>query len=173
MKSLGIDWRGRAHHLIGGAVISVPLFFGAAVLSGKPEWQSLPPDTGLVRLSFTHSGARNCRERTADELASLPKNMRAAKVCERHRAPVRIEMDVDGRTELATDLKPSGLFGSGPSRIYHRMVLPGGTHHVELKLNDDPAVKGFTHKASFDIRLAPEQSVAIDFDPLRGGFFLH
>lgn len=173
MMALGIDWRGRARHLVGGVLVSLPLFFGAALLSGKPEWQSLPQDHGLVRLSFTHSGARNCRERTSAELAALPKNMRAARICDRHRAPVRIEMDVDGQTVLAKELRPSGIAGSGPSRIYHRLVLPKGLHHVELRLNDDPAVGGFPYKAAFDIRLAPEQSVAIDFDPLKGGFFLH
>jgi len=173
MSLLQIDWRGRAPQLIGGTVVSLALFLGVAQLSARPEWQTLPPETGLVRLSFTHSGARNCRDRTEEELAALPRNMRAAQLCERRRAPLRIEMDVDGARSLTAALPPSGLAGSGPSRVYDRVVLPAGEHRIELRMNDDPAVDGFPYSATFDITLRAAQSVAIDFDPARGGFFLH
>ena len=173
MMQLRIDWRRRWPHLLGGLALLLPLFFGAALLSGQPDWQSLPAESGLVRLSFTHSGARNCRDRTEAELAALPQNMRAAQLCERGRTPVWIEMDVDGQTVLAKDLRPSGLAGSGPSRIYHRLVLPAGAHSIDLRMRDNPATKGFTSEAHFALSLADAQSIAIDFDPLKGGFFLH
>lgn len=173
MTFYGIDWRGRAPQLLAGTVLSLALFLGVAALSARPEWQSLPPDTGLVRLSFTHSGARDCRDRTEEELAALPRNMRAQQVCARRRAPLRIEMDVDGDRKLTAELPPSGLAGSGPSRVYDRVVLPVGEHHIELRMNDDPAVEGFPHVGAFDITLRAAQSVAVDFDPAKGGFFLH
>lgn len=173
MSFLNIDWRGRAPQLMAGTALSLALFLGVARLSAWPEWQSLPPDSGLVRLSFTHSGARNCRDRTEEELAALPRNMRSAQLCERRRAPVRIEMDVDGHRALTAELRPSGLAGSGPSRVYDRVVLPAGEHRVELRMSDDPSVAGFPYAAAFDITLEAAQSVAIDFDPARGGFFLH
>ncbi|HMN38398.1 MAG TPA: hypothetical protein PKD49_11915 [Hyphomicrobium sp.] len=169
----GIDLRRRARHLVGGGVLSLSLVLAVATLSARPEWQSLPPDTGVVRLSFTHSGARNCRDRTKSELAALPPNMRAAQICDRRRAPVHVEMDVDGRPALAAKLPPSGLAGSGPSRIYDRVELPAGKHRVDLRLNDNPAVPGFAYTAGFDFTLTPGQSVAIDFDAAKGGFFLH
>lgn len=169
----GIDWRGRARHLLAGGVLSLVLVLATAALSAWPAWQSLAPGAAVLRLSFTHSGARTCRDRTAEELARLPANMRDDKICERRRAPVRIEMDIDGRPVLGADLRPSGLAGSGPSRIYHRLELPAGRYQVGIRMRDDPSVPGFTQEATFDIELAPAQSLAIDFDASAGGFFLH
>lgn len=165
--------RGRVRHLAAGGMVTLAVVLGAAALSAWPAWQSLPEDAALLRLSFTHSGARNCRDRTEDELRRLPPNMRNAQICERRRAPVRIEMDIDGRPVLAADLTPSGLAGSGPSRAYERIELPAGRYAVAIRMRDDPAASGFTHEAAFDILLEPAQSAAIDFDSVRGAFFLH
>lgn len=166
-------WHGRLPHILLGGGLTLALVLGLASLSARPAWQSLAPDTALLRLSLTHSGARNCRDRTADELARLPPNMRSAQVCDRRRAPVRVEMDVDGRNILAADLRPSGLAGSGPSRIYHRIELPAGRYRLDLRLSDDPAAEGFDHVAAFDVDLHPAESLAVDFDAAAGGFFLH
>jgi hypothetical protein len=166
-------WSARAHHLAAGGALSLIIVLGTATLSAWPTWQSLAPDSAVVRLSFTHSGARSCRDRTAEEIAGLPRNMRNAQLCERRRAPVRIEIDIDGKSAFVADLPPSGLAGSGPSRVYRRIKLPAGNYRLTFRMRDDPAVKGFTHEANFDIVLKPAQSIAVDFDPNRGGFFLH
>lgn len=168
-----IPWRDRASNLLFGGAISLALMLGVALLSARPVWQSLPDGTGLLRLSLTHSGARNCRDRTAEELAKLPPNMRERQLCDRRRAPIRVEMDVDGRPAIAVDAPPSGLAGSGPSRVYERIELPAGTYRIDLRLADDPAVQDFVHRASYDIVLEPAESIAIDFDAASGGFFLH
>ena len=68
--------------------------FGAALgyFSSYPVFQALPPDRALVRLSFSH-GAQPiapCHERTPEELAKLPPNMRVSKVCPRERSPVKV-----------------------------------------------------------------------------------
>lgn len=168
-----IDWRGRARHLAAGGAITLALVLATAAVSAWPVWQSLPPDRAVVRLSFTHSGVRNCRDRTAEELAKLPANMRNSQACDRRRAPVRIEMDIDGAPAIAADLPPSGLAGSGPSRIYRRVELPAGSYHLMLRMRDDPAVQGFTHEATFDIELSPVESLAVDFDATSGRFVLH
>lgn len=173
MMRLSIDWRGRWRQLLLGLAVTLPLAFGVAVLSGAPDWQSTPANSGVLRLSFTHSGARDCRDRTEAELAALAKNMRARQICARRRAPVLVEMDVDGASILARELRPSGLAGSGPSRIYDSLPLPAGHHRVDIRMQDDPAAPGFTNSARFDLFLAAGQSIAIDFDPLQGGFFLH
>lgn len=166
-------YRGRAKHLMAGTAISLAVVLGVATLSAKPVWQSLPPDAALLRLSFTHSGVRNCRNRSAGELAKLAPNMRSKQDCDRRRAPVRVEMDLDKRPVFAANLQPSGFFGSGPSRIYHRIELSAGAYRVDLRLADNPAVKGFAYSKGYDIKLAPGESLAIDFDAATGGFFLH
>jgi len=156
-----------------GGMLTLALFLGVATLSAKPAWQSHPPDAAFIRLSFNHSGVRNCRKRTPKELAKLPPNMRAKDLCDRRRAPVRVEMDINGRRAFAAKLAPSGFFGSGPSRIYQKFEVPAGDYHVDVRLADDPAVAGFAYSASYDIKLAPAQSTAIDFNAANGGFFLH
>lgn len=167
------SWRNRAPHLAFGGALSLALVLGVATLSARPVWRSLPEDTGLLRLSLTHSGLRTCRDRTEAELATMPPNMRDKQVCDRRRAPIRVEMEIDGREVFAAYVSPSGLAGSGPSRIYERIELPAGAHRIDLRLADDPAAEGFAHQASYEIVLKPAESVAIDFDASSGGFFLH
>ncbi|MBZ0124318.1 MAG: hypothetical protein K8F31_10580 [Roseovarius sp.] len=171
--STGNDWLKRPRHLIAGGVLSLALVLGTAVLSAWPDWQSVPEDHGVLRLSFAHSGVRNCRDRTEEELAALPRNMRNAQLCERRRAPVRIEMDIDGTTVYAADVSPTGLAGSGPSRMYERFELPAGDRRLTLRLQDDPSQSGYDYEAAFDISLAPGESIAVDFDAASGGFYIH
>lgn len=166
-------WLARAPHLLLGGALSLALVLGVATLSARPAWQSLPEGDGLVRLSLTHSGVRACRDHTPEELAALPSNMRTRQLCDRRRAPILVEMDIDGRPVFAADVSPSGLAGSGPSRVYERFELPAGSYRLDLRLADDPAAEGFAHRASYDIVLEPAESVAIDFDAASGGFFLH
>lgn len=167
------DWLKRPRHLIIGGVLTLGLVLGTAVLSAWPEWQSVPDDHGALRLSFAHSGVRNCRDRTEEELAALPRNMRNAQLCDRRRAPVRIEMDIDGTTVYATDVFPTGLAGSGPSRVYERFELPAGNRKLALRLQDDPSNPGFDFEAEFDISLGAGESIAVDFDAASGGFYIH
>jgi hypothetical protein len=146
------------------------LALGIAVLSAWPSWRSMPEGTALVRLSFTHSGARECRDRTEAELAALPANMRGRQMCERRRAPVQVEVEIDGTTVLAAGLAPSGIAGSGPSRVYERFVLSVGEHDIAIRLDDDPALEGWSHAGETSVELAPQQSFVIDFRPESGGF---
>jgi len=161
---------GRWHHLLLGGAISLVVVLATAAFSAWPAWQSLPADGALLRLSFTVSGARTCRDRTPEELAALSPNMRQAQICERRRMPVRVELEIDGRRVLAEDLPPSGLSGSGPSRVYRRFELPAGTYDVSVRLRTDPADPGFAATASRQITLEPGQNLAIDHDAGRGVF---
>lgn len=161
----------RALRLALGTVISLGIVLGTAYLSSRPAWQSLPDTHGLIRLSFAKSGVRDCRDRTEAELAALPQNMRSRQVCDSRRAPVYVELDLNGKTVLAESLAPSGLSGTGPSRVYRRFELPAGDYEVAVRLRDDPAVTGFTSTAMRRVTLAPAQSVAIDFDAESGFFF--
>ncbi len=161
---------GRWMNLILGGGVSLLLVLGVALFSAWPSWQNLPPDTALVRLSFAQSGVRTCRDRTDKELEALAANMRRNQICERRRAPVHVEMDMDGQQILSRDLEPSGLAGSGPSRIYQRFEVPAGTHDIALRLRTDPNNKGFDDTAERRVTLASGQSLAIDYDAEAGGF---
>ena len=173
MRAVSRSLAGRGRHLALGGLTMLAISAASALLSAWPEWQSVPEDAGLIRLSFTHSSGRICRDRTPEELAALPPSMRNPQICERRRAPVRIEMDIDGAPVLAADLPPTGLAGSGPSRAYQRVLLPAGTHEVALRLRDDPTATEFTHQTVRRITLAPGQNLAIDFRSGTGEFVFH
>lgn len=162
---------GRIRHLAMGGIVSVLVVLTAALLSSWPKWQSMPENAALIRLSFTHSGARTCRDYTPEELAALPRNMRQARKCDRRRSPVDVVLMLDGETIYAAELRPSGIAGSGPSRIYKRFTVPAGEHSISVKLRDNPDIApGYTHQAATRIALVPAQSFVIDFKSEAGGF---
>lgn len=164
---------GRLHHLAMGGLVTLALCLGVAWLAASPSWRSLPENAALLRLSFTHGAKRICRDRTPEELAGLPRNMRQTKVCERRRPPVVAELDIDGKTVFADELEPSGLAGGGPSRVYRRFVLAAGDHEIAARLRDNPQTDGFNYTASKSVTLKPGQSFVVDFRPTEGGFVFH
>tara|TARA_R110002020_G_scaffold5841_8_gene24018 strand:+ start:6606 stop:7109 length:504 start_codon:yes stop_codon:yes gene_type:complete len=157
--------KGRLHHLAMGGIVMLALGLGIAWLSASPAWRSVPEDVALLRLSFTHSGDRSarCRDRTPEELAKLPPNMRHAKICDRRRPPIYVELEVDGAMHYAAEIAPSGLAGSGPSRIYERLLLPAGSHNLTVRMRDNPDSDGFDYQATRTVDLKPRQSFVIDF----------
>ena len=161
----------RLFNLMCGGAVTLAVTVASAVLSAWPSWRSFPDDTALLRLSFAHSGERTCRERTAKELKALPPNMRQKKICDRSRPPVYVELDVDGATVFAASLQPSGLSGTGPSRIYERFALPAGAHSIAVRMRDRPATTGFDHEAAVRVTLRASQSYVIDFRPESGFIF--
>jgi len=163
----------RLHHLAMGGAVTLGLCFGVALLSAAPAWQSMPESMALLRLSFTHSGDRSasCRDRTPEELAKLPPNMRATQVCDRRRPPIYVELEVDGKVIYAASSPPSGLAGSGPSRLYERLLLPAGPHDLMVRMRDNPASDGFGYEATRKVDLAAGQSFVIDFRKESGFVF--
>lgn len=153
-----------------GTATATAIAIGAAWFSASPSYRALPERTAVVKLSFSHGGERSCRQITAAELAKLPPNMRRREVCDRGRAPVDVELDIDGTTVYRASLPPSGIAGDGPSRVYQRFVLPAGEHEFAIRLRDTARRDGFDYSATRRLALAPEQSLAIDFRPVAGGF---
>lgn len=161
----------RLFNLLCGGAVTLAVTVSTAVLSAWPSWRSFPEETALLRLSFAHSGERTCRERTAEELKALPPNMRQKQICDRNRPPVYVELDVDGATVFAASLQPSGVSGTGPSRVYERFALPAGAHSIAVRMRDRPASKGFDHEAAVRVTLHASQSYVIDFRPEAGFIF--
>jgi hypothetical protein len=137
----------------------------------SPPYVHLPEGKALVKLSFQHAGQRKeaCRERTPEELAKLAPNMRAASVCPRERAPVTVEIRMDGEPLFAVVAPPSGLSKDGASTVYRRVAVPAGRHTFAAKLSDtaDGAV---THTGERTIDLGPGRVLLIDFDSKAGEF---
>ncbi len=159
---------------LGQAVAYAVFAAGVGYFAAAPAYRHLPADTGVVKLSFSHAAERlgACRERGAQELAALPPNMRQRLDCPRERAPVAIEVALDGQLLYRDLLQPSGFKRDGAANVYRRFSVATGAHRLTLRLNDRAGATGYNFVAERDIQLAPAQVLVVDFDPVRGGFVL-
>lgn len=147
--------------------------FGAFVVyfSTSPTYRHLPEDEGLLRLSFRHPGkvAAECRERTPEELAKMPPQLRAQMDCPRERSPVKVRVELNGNLLFDKVYQPAGLQKDGASSGYFRMPIPAGEHRLHVQFNDDVRVEGPTYEAERKVQVQPGQVVLIDLAPDRGG----
>lgn len=144
-------------------------------LSIRPVYSPIAPGQALIKLSFAHQGKlmSKCRQRSVEELAKLPPNMRTPLDCPRGRAPVWVQLRVDGRTLLDRSIAASGLSRDGASYAYERFVVPAGEHHLRVRLRDRPRERGFDYQRSATVQLAARQVLVVDFNARAGGFELH
>lgn len=149
----------------------VPLMALIGYFSTEPRFSTLAPDEALVRLSFIHAAERlePCRQRSAEELARLAPNMRAALDCPRERATLLVELEVDGEIALRREVPPAGIQRDGNATIYHRLPLPAGRHRIVARLRDR-AGEDFNYVGETTLELAPGAALLIDFSKAKGGF---
>jgi hypothetical protein len=149
----------------------VPLMVLLGYFSTEPRFTIVPESSALVCLSFVHAAERlqECRERTPEELAKLAPNMRAPLDCPRERAPVTIELEMDGKPLFHIVAPPSGIAGDGASTVYRRIVVEAGRHHFRLRLSDT-ARGDFSYTAERSVELAAGRVLLIDFNAAAGGF---
>jgi hypothetical protein len=139
-----------------------------------PAYEPLAPDRALIKLSFIHHGQRlkECRRLTPEELAELPPNMRAPLDCPRERAPIVVEVDVDGASAARVRARPTGLRGDGAASVYRRLETSAGRHRIAVRLRDSARSSGFDFERNEAIVLKPAQILVIDFDAEGGGIIL-
>lgn len=149
------------------------VFAGVASLSDRPSHRSLPEGVGVLSLSFHHGADRGaaCRPATPEELAALPPNMRRPQICPRERPPIRVELDIAGTRAFEADVPPSGIGGSGPSRVHRRFVLPAGDYEIAVRMRDRPDDDGFGWQAARTVRIEPADHKVIDFRAAAGFVF--
>ena len=145
------------------------LIIGA--FSSVPKYQHLSPDQSLIKLSFIHHGKHvaECRQRTPEELAKLPRNMRAPVQCQRERSPVSVEVDLDGQPTFRHVAPPAGLSKDGASAVYHRMEASSGEHRIAVRMKDDANSKDFNFVREETVQLKAGQVLVIDFNQEKGG----
>ena len=149
----------------------VPLMAIIGYFSTEPRFSAVGPGEALLRVSFIHAAQRKeaCRERSAEELAQLAPNMRAAFDCPRERADVLVELELDGSVVLHRELKPSGLQRDGNAVLYQRLPLPAGRHRIVVRLRDR-AEGDFNYVREQVVELQAGKVLLIDFNATQGGF---
>lgn len=156
-------------------LLQVPAYaaFAAFVgyFSSAPAYRHLAPGLAVVKVSVSHAGERKqaCRERSAEELAKLAPNMRAALDCPRERSDVALELDMDGRALLRAAERAPGLRHDLPATLYQRIEVPAGEHVFRARLADT-ASGAFRHEGEARVELPPGRVLVVDFDASAGGF---
>jgi hypothetical protein len=158
---------------LGQAVLYGAFALAIGYFSTSPSYTHLAPEQALVKLSFSHGaqrvGAR--RDRSDEELAKMPPNMRIRQECPRERAPVIVELELDGAPLYRESLSPSGLSRDGAASVYRRFVVPAGTHRLAARLSDN-AEGEFNYRGERTVTLAPAQIVVVEFHAAAGFQFL-
>jgi hypothetical protein len=160
----------RATAVIGQVLLYAALAGVLAVFAGWPVYHQLEPDQALIKLSIVHEAqhVQPCRQRTPEELERLPPNMRAPTSCPRERAPLVVEVDLDGRQAFRHVAQPAGLARDGRASLYHRLVTAAGRHHIVVRLRDRAGTEEFDYQGQTTVELRPAQILVIDFQPARG-----
>ena len=158
------------------AMVGQIILYGAfaafiGYFSTNPTYKQIPDDVALVKLSMSHLGSRECRKRTAEELAKLPPNMRAPLDCPRGRSDTRIVLELDDKPLYEVIMKPTGLSRDGVGTVYKRFELKSGSYKLAVKMNDNLVNPGFNFVKEAQITLKPAEILVIDFNPDRGGLF--
>jgi len=159
---------------VGQALLYALFALIIGVFSRWPEYRHTAPGEAVIKLSFTHASKRiaECRELKPEELAKLPPNMRAPTKCGRERAPVKVEVDIDGVPTFRHVATPSGLSRDGAASVYERLNLPAGTHRIAVRLKDSAGGSAFDYERTQTVTLAPAQILVIDFDAEKDGITL-
>lgn len=158
----------------GQAVLYALFALFVGYFSTAPRYQHLAPDEALLRLSFRHPGKilADCRQRTPEELAKIPANMRAELDCPRERSPVRVRVQLDGKPLYDEVFAPAGLSRDGAATGYRRLPIAAGEHQLRVQINDDARQTGFNYERESVVRLAPGQAALIDFLADQGGIVI-
>ena len=139
------------------------LFIG--YLSNRPYYRPLNNDQAIIKLSFRHSGKllSKCRQRSEEELAALPPNMRIAEVCPRERSPILVELLLNNKIYYRDLLQPAGIHKDGMASLYKSFVVPSDEMKVEIRMKDHIEAKEFNSQLEQPVTLKPNNILVIDF----------
>jgi hypothetical protein len=155
-----------------GQIVLYALFAAfVGYFASQPPVSLLPPGHGLLRLSFSHPGkfATDCRQRSAEELAKMPPQMRAAQDCQRTRSPVQARVEVDDKVLIDRSFRPAGLAQDGAASGYWRTPIAAGTHRLRIQFKDDLRADAPTYERRAEVTVREGQIVLIDFKADQGG----
>ncbi|MEH6467181.1 MAG: hypothetical protein V7722_06080, partial [Porticoccus sp.] len=113
-----------------------------------------------------------CRERSEEELAQLPPNMRISKICPRERSPLQLDLLVNNEMVYSKEIAPRGIHGDGLSSVYFRLPVSSGEINLKVQMKDHINQKEYPYQLRKTLQLAPAQVLVIDFDAKAGEFII-
>jgi coenzyme F420-reducing hydrogenase delta subunit/NAD-dependent dihydropyrimidine dehydrogenase PreA subunit len=151
--------------------ITMAVVFAAIALGGSQLGYALPAsDASTLVVSFKHPGSvqQHCRDRSAEELQSLPPHMRQPRVCERRRAWVRLRAYADGARKVDKKYQPKGLWDDGNSLAIERIPMAPGRHQVRVELGDTDDDGEWNHVEERALDFEPGHLRVVTFDKVDG-----
>jgi hypothetical protein len=136
-----------------------------------PSHQYFAPGQAQIKLSFMHVGARveECRRRSQEELAELPRHLRRPLDCVRERVPVVVDITLNGESLYYRALPATGLRHDGPARGHATFRVPAGEYRIAVRIRDSRRQEGYDHERQETIVLTGGQNLIIDYVREQGG----
>ena len=150
----------------GQAVLYALFFLPLVYFSHSPNFRNLNDNIAVLKVAVRHPGEiiGECTSSTVEGHGMRPSSMtQAIEICPRERSPLQLELIMDGKTLYSATVPPSGLHNDGISSMYRRFELPAGSHHLQIKMNDDVKVEGYNWQLEQEITLKPAQVMVASF----------
>ena len=145
---------------LGQAVLYALFFLPLVYFSDSPDYRNMEEGISVLKLAVRHPGALigECTSVAASGHGMRPSSMtQNVEVCPRERSPLQLELKLDGQILYSATVPPSGLHSDGISSMYRQFEIPAGSHHLQIKMNDDVKVDGPTWQMEQAIDLQPAQ----------------
>ena len=140
-------------------------FLPIAWLTHLPVHRHLDEGMAELKIAVRHAGAivGACTAVTAGTYTPLPGDKQRPEICPRERSPLQLELLMDGETLYRATVPAPGLHNDGVASIYRRFTVPVGSHHLQLRMNDDAAVEGYAWVFEQNVDLKPAQVMVASF----------
>lgn len=151
---------------LGQAVLYALFFLPLAYFSHAPSYRHVEEGLAVLKVAVRHPGEviGECTAVAGGGSGMRPSTMTGSvEICPRERSPLKLELIMDGETLYSARVQPSGLHNDGISSVYQRFEIPAGPHRLQIKMNDDVSVDGYTWQFEQDIDLQPAQVMVASF----------
>lgn len=126
-----------ARHIVGGLFVAAGLSAIVAVGSVIP-YPGPPKIDPMLVVSINHHGQleERCEPIPEEERAAQPAHMQQEEVCERRRAEVIVEIDIDGEIVDRQSHPARGISRDGPAVSLDEIEVDAGRRHVTVRIAD-------------------------------------
>jgi hypothetical protein len=155
----------KAARYLGQALLYALFFVPLVFVTHQPTHRHLAEDMAVLKVAVRHAGQiiGECTPIDTVENIKRPVNMQRTEICPRERSPLQLELILNGNTLYRTSVPASGLHNDGVSSMYRSFNVPAGLHQLQLRMNDDMAVDGYTWQLNQEIQLKPAQVMVATF----------
>jgi hypothetical protein len=157
----------KAVHYLAQALLYALFFVPLVYISHLPTHRNMDDDMAVLKVAIRHPGEiiGECTSAVAGEGHGMrPAAMQqVTEICPRERSPLQLELILDGETLYRATVPAAGLHSDGIASMYQQFTVPAGSHHLQLRMNDDVAVDGYNWQLDQDIELQPAQVMVASF----------